>query len=501
MMHRIPLNLTTRLVLSHLIIGILSIGLISAIAAYFIIDRGRREVENFLEDTAFLVSNSLEQPLMDANSSGTLTAAMSSTLNKYLGGRPEIKYSLYQAGGILLDTNDTNDLGQATPGVEPPEITEALKGVDGEARRNDASGQENYYIAIPISHESVIYGALRLSGIYADQMGASNRSLDLLGVIALLLILAVILEAWWMASTISRPIRLLTDVAEQLSLGKLMARATPSGPEELQQLAETFNQMAGHLQDNMEGLQAFVANASHELRTPITAIKLNVDALSEGAMDDRVVAQRFLSQIQDELELMSRTVTDLLDLSRIEAGRGRTQYEAVDIVVLLNETRELWRVRAQQAGLELRLAVQANSPKVFANEDQLRRLLNNLVENAIKNTPAGGWVEIGLVNQSDKTSVRLEVKDNGVGIAEEHVPRIFERFYRVEPTQLKDMKFSGSGLGLAIAKSIVEAHNGKIGVFSKLGVGSTFWVELPVIKIRYDEKKTQPKVQANKVDS
>ena len=466
MISRLPLSLTTRLVLSHLIIGILSIGLISAIAAHFIIDRGQREVESFLEDTAFLVSNNLEQPMIDANGSGTLTSVMSSILNQFLSERPEIKYSLYQADGKLLATNDKNDLGQATPGVLPPEINEALKGVDGEARRLDALGQENYYIAIPISHESVVYGTLRLSGIYADQMAASNRSLVLLGVIALLLILAVILEAWWMASTISRPIRSLTDVAEQLSLGKLMARATPAGPEELQRLAETFNQMASHLQDNMEGLQAFVANASHELRTPITAIKLNVDALSDGAMDDREVAQRFLSQIQDELELMSRTVTDLLDLSRIEAGRGRTQYEPVNIGILLNETRELWRARAQQAGLELRLTPQSNSPKVFANEDQLRRLVNNLVENAIKNTPSGGWVEMSLINQPEKSTVRLEVKDNGIGIADEHIPRIFERFYRVEPTQLKDKKFTGSGLGLAIAKSIVEAHNGKIGVTS-----------------------------------
>ncbi len=501
MMYRLPLSLTTRLVLSHLIIGILSIGLISAIAAHFIIDRGRREVESFLEDTAFLVSNNLEQPMIEANSGGTLTSAMSGIVNQFLSERPEIKYSLYQAGGILLATNDKNDLGQATKGQLPPEITEALKGVDGEARRLDALGQENYYIAIPISHESIVYGALRLSGIYSDQMAASNRSLYLLGVIAVLLILAVILEAWWMASTISRPIRSLTDVAEQLSLGKLSVRSTPSGPEELRQLAETFNQMASHLQDNMEGLQAFVANASHELRTPITAIKLNVDALSEGAMDDREVAQRFLSQIQDELELMSRTVSDLLDLSRIEAGRGRTKYEPVNLGILLNETRELWRVRAQQAGLELRLAMQANSPKVFANEDQLRRLLNNLVENAIKNTPTGGWVEIGLIHQPEKPTVRLEVKDNGIGISEEHIPRIFERFYRVEPTQMKDKKFTGSGLGLAIAKSIVEAHNGKIGVYSKMGAGSTFWVELPVIRTRFDEKKTQPRSQANQAHS
>jgi signal transduction histidine kinase len=493
MKQRLPLNLTTRLVLSHLLIGIFSIGLISAIAAHFILDRGRGEVESFLEDTAFLVSNNLEQPMMESGGSDQLTDLMSSVLGQFFSQRPEIRYTLYQSDGNMLTTNDKSDLGSTLGNPIPPEVQDALTGVDGEVRRLDKAGQENFYVAIPISHKNIIYGVLRLSGVYVDQMTASYRSLVLLSVIAVLLVLAVILEAWWMAGIITRPIRSLTDVAEQLSQGKLMVRANPAGPEELQRLAETFNQMASHLQDNMEGLRAFVANASHELRTPLTAIKLNVDALSEGAIDDRAVAQRFLSQVQDELELMTRTVTDLLDLSKIEAGRGRTQYEPVDPGALINETREFWRARAQQADIELKATTQQNTPRVLANEDQLRRLINNLVENSIKNTPSGGCIELNLTNVPEKFILRLEVKDNGVGIAEEHIPRIFERFYRVEPTQLKNKKLAGSGLGLAIAKSIVEAHGGKIGVTSKIGSGSTFWVELPVIRSRFDEKKTQPR--------
>ncbi len=492
MRSRLPLNLTSRLVISHLVIGVLSIGLISSIAAYFILDRGRSEVESFLEDTAFLVANNLEQPMMQANGNTTqLASVMSGVLGQFFYERPEIHYYLFQTDGKLLVTNDQKDPSISGTSV-PPEVFQALKGVDGDARRPEESGQQAFYVAIPIAHGNVIYGALRLSVVYSDLMSASYRTLALLVAIAFLLILAVIAEAWWMASTISRPIRSLTGVAEQLSQGKLLARAVPSGPEELHQLAMTLNQMASHLQDNMDGLRAFVANASHELRTPITAIKLHVDALSDGAMDDPQVSKRFLSQIQDELELMDRTVTDLLDLSRIEAGRGRTQYEPIDLATLIDETREFWRPRAQQSALDLRVAVVPNGPKILGSEDQLLRLLNNLLENAIKNTPSGGWVELDLMNQPEKSCVRLEVRDSGVGIPEEHLPRIFERFYRVEPTQMKNKKISGSGLGLAIAKSIVEAHGGKIGVLSKVGAGSTFWVEFPVIKSRTEEKKTQP---------
>src|SRR5450759_2508307 len=184
----LPLSLTSRLVLSHLIIGILSIGLISAIAAHFIIDRGRREVENFLEDTASLVSNNLEQSLIDNAGSGQPSAVMSGILGQFFYQRPEIKFSLYQADGKLLATNDKSGVGSTDSNTLPPEVNTALKGVDGEDRRLDANSQENYYVAIPISHEDKVYGALRLSAIYADQMSAYYRSLVLLVLIAVLLL-------------------------------------------------------------------------------------------------------------------------------------------------------------------------------------------------------------------------------------------------------------------------------------------------------------------------
>ena len=153
------------------------------------------------------------------------------------------------------------------------------------------------------------------------------------------------------------PIRNLTIAAGRLSNGELESRAIPQGPQELQQFASTFNQMAGQLQNNMEGLRAFVANASHELRTPLTAIKLHVDALAEGAISEPEVAERFLAQLQDEIERMSRTVNDLLDLSRIEANRGMVHMEEVDLKEILLETRDFWRARSQQAGLDLRLSL------------------------------------------------------------------------------------------------------------------------------------------------
>jgi two-component system phosphate regulon sensor histidine kinase PhoR len=198
----------------------------------------------------------------------------------------------------------------------------------------------------------------------------------------------------------------------------------------------------------------------------------------------------FLAQLQDEIDRMSRTVNDLLDLSRIEANRGRIQMEEIDLRDILQETRDFWRARSQQAGLSLRLSLPQNGLTVLGNEDQLRRVFYNLVDNAIKNTANGGWVEICLFNLPQRGVVRVEVRDNGNGIPAEHLARIFERFYRAEVPH--ERKTAGSGLGLAIAKSIVEAHNGKIGVSSLVGVGSTFWVELRLQTLSINDRKTIP---------
>ena len=244
------------------------------------------------------------------------------------------------------------------------------------------------------------------------------------------------------------------------------------------------------LQNNMDGMRAFVANASHELRTPMTAIKLHVDALAEGAISEPEVAERFLGQLQEEIDRMSRTVNDLLDLSRIEANRGMVRMEEVNLAQILLETRDFWRARSQQAGVDLRLSIPSPLTRVIGNEDQLSRVFHNLVDNAIKNTASGGWVEISLFNLPQRGRVRVEVRDNGTGIPAENLNRIFDRFYRVEVPYAK--KISGSGLGLAIAKTIVEAHHGKIGVNSIVGVGSTFWVELSSLTSSSLDLKTIP---------
>ena len=273
----------------------------------------------------------------------------------------------------------------------------------------------------------------------------------------------------------------MTETAESLSRGEWSARvAAPTNLYEMHRLAEALNKMAGRLQAHVSQLRSFVANASHELRTPLTSIKLRVEALRNGALDDPPVTEQFLSEIESEVDRLSRMVNDMLDLSRIEAGLETNQRSAVDLATVVKEVYQAFKTRADGAGVNLEYSVDTSSSTVLGDEDQLRRMLYNLVDNAIKYTPFGGRVQLSLHEGENENTIMLTVKDTGFGIAEAQLPHVFERFYRVEAIRPRYGPPQGSGLGLSITKSIAEHHGGNIGVTSQVGKGSTFWIELPV---------------------
>ena len=218
----------------------------------------------------------------------------------------------------------------------------------------------------------------------------------------------------------------------------------------------------------------FVANASHELKTPVSAITALSEALHDAATRDPVAAERFVALLQDESQRLSRLVGDLLDLSRLEGERPEFTKVALDRVVV-EETDRL-RPSAQAAGL--RMVVEPVAPvSVLGAEADLGLLVNNLVDNAVHYTQSGGEVRVSLSLQ-DGTAV-LEVTDTGIGIASRDLDRIFERFYRADPARSRQT--GGTGLGLSIVRHVAELHGGEVVVRSVLGTGSTFTVALPVV--------------------
>lgn len=219
----------------------------------------------------------------------------------------------------------------------------------------------------------------------------------------------------------------------------------------------------------------FVANVSHELRTPITAVRGFSETLLDGAMDDPVITKQFLQIINDESERLTRLINELLELSKIESGHIQFRHEPVDLVKLVERTVVRYNHQAEQSGLTIRTELPEQPVELIADGDRVAQVLINLLGNAIAYTTTGGVVTVGVENAG--SDVVLRVEDTGIGIPEEDLPRLFERFYRVDKARAR--RSGGTGLGLAIVKHIVEGHHGRVVVTSEVGKGSCFRVYLP----------------------
>jgi two-component system phosphate regulon sensor histidine kinase PhoR len=228
----------------------------------------------------------------------------------------------------------------------------------------------------------------------------------------------------------------------------------------------------------------FIANISHELRTPLASVRLLAETLEEAIDTDRENAQMFLEKIETEVQHMDALVSELLELSRIESGLVPMVIEPVEAEQLVREVMARMLPQAQRHRVMLRTDIDEGNNLVAADSKQVARVLVNLVHNAIKFTPSGGTVTIGTAIQARGQSQQFFVRDTGVGIRAEELPRVFERFYKADRARSKTDFIGpgggGSGLGLAIARHVVEALGGRITAESRVGHGSTFTFTLPV---------------------
>lgn len=221
----------------------------------------------------------------------------------------------------------------------------------------------------------------------------------------------------------------------------------------------------------------FVANVSHELRTPLTTIKSYTETLLDGALKDDQVSWQFLNVINEEADRMTRIVNDLLELSRLDNKEVRFNKSAINLAYVLGSAVSKMRVNADKKGVKLFWEIKEDAPLCFADSDKMEQVFQNILSNAIKYTPSGGSITVRLWDEDNY--VFTSVKDTGIGIPKEDLPRIFERFYRVDKTRSRE--FGGTGLGLSIAKEIVKAHEGEIEIKSEVGKGTEVIVKIPAI--------------------
>lgn len=360
--------------------------------------------------------------------------------------------------------------GETLPAL-PPEAWEQVRDRREDMRTVEMGGTRLRLRSEPIVSQGQLVGVL--------QLGTSLRPMDLALQRLFRLLLAggavglglAIVGGALLARQALEPVAQITEAARQIVTTEDLCERVSEPPvhDEIGQLVTTLNEMLDRLQSLFQGQRRFIADVSHELRTPLAAIRGNLEVLERGAQTDPVLLQESLQDVQREVARLSRMVADLLTLGRADAGM-HLERRSVELDTLLlqvyREARHLTR------GVEVRLG-REDQVQVQGDADRLKQLLLNLVDNALKYTPAGGEVTLSLYREGPWAC--LAVSDTGVGIPRESLPHIFDRFYRGEEKRRR----GGMGLGLSIARWIAEQHGGEITVESQVGQGSTFTVWLP----------------------
>ncbi len=387
------------------------------------------------------------------------------------GAKPEGSPQLI--GSLLSATNHSRDINVYQ---QPITVTD----------ENSRTSNSNYlFVVVPVLRHDSLIGFLVLGSPSPLQEQLRKLSISLLlGSLGMLVI--AFIGGLWLADRAMRPVKSIASTARSISETDLNRRLNLRGRDELAQLGATFDNMISRLQVAFERQRRFVADASHELRTPLTIINLEVGRVLSG---NRKTAeyQRALQVVDLESNRMTRLVNDLMTLARMDNGQTLLRHEELDLSDVAVEAYERMLPLAQRREISLDVGEMSELP-VGGDRQYLLQMTSNLIENAIKYTEPGGHVRLETepASSNGHPVALLRVSDTGPGIPPEHLPHLFERFYRVDPSRARDPQEdssspTGTGLGLSIVAWIVESHGGQIDVRSEVGQGTVFEVTLPLL--------------------
>lgn len=366
---------------------------------------------------------------------------------------------------VLVSSDDRITTGVQLTG---PELQQRVTAI----RWDDTLSEERMFAGAPIIEDlREVVGFVQVSRPAAELWQRIKTTwFTLLGAATGALVLAVA-GSVLVARQITQPVRALTSAAQSVAGGDLSRVVEPSGPRETQGLADAFNTMSTTVRETLAQQEAFVANAAHELKSPLASIRLRLEMIDRHGEEHPELTAEYMAKLQTEVSALQHLTEELLTLS-VVADPERSPKTPTDLAPLCYELSDQYGPLAQQAGLSLEVDVPDHLPQVTVNSGQIAMALRNLLSNALKFTPAGGRVRLHAAAQGD--AVAIEVSDTGRGISSEALPHVFDRFYREDRSDHR-----GAGLGLSLVKAVVDAHGGKVTVQSERGRGSTFNVRLP----------------------
>jgi len=455
-------SLRSRLWLSYAVVVTVSLTIVALVLLIFLIRNPvlSRQTQQQLKQVQNILTNNQPAFLDD------------STALQELADQHGVRILIFNAARqLLLDTN-TGDAALPFP----------RRNVVNRASQTaiDSSGRVWLYTATRTATGQVLVVAaprpkVPVLNVFADEF---LSPIIQGGLIALLLslILAFALSRW-----VADPLQQVVVAASQYPSDQIKP-VQLRGPHEVQTLTRAFNSMLARVQSSQQSQRDFVANVSHEMKTPLTSIHGFAQAILDDTANTPEARKKAAQIIYDESARMYRMSLDLLELARLESGTADLNMSQVDAGMLLRGIVEKFLPQAQKADVELVVNISRDLPPITADGDRLAQVFTNLVDNALKFTPAQGRVTLSA--KRSVAEVELSVADTGIGVASEALPYLFDRFYQADPSRasggVTDAVRRGAGLGLAIVKEIIQAHGGKIAVRSQAGSGTTFTIHLPV---------------------
>jgi signal transduction histidine kinase len=461
----------TRLILAFILVIVLALGTVLIVANL----SAETQVQGYLRRFGMGGETDLMQSLADYYRQHKSWAGVEAVLiheNEQAGGQGQGQgrgsgagQGSSQAGGMLSQNVVADSDGVIVYAPDSARIGQTLS-------------QSELDTALPVEVDGQLVGYLLTPGSagglpanFESQLLAKVRNATLLAALisgAVALILAVVL-----ANQVIKPVKALTQSAERIAQGDLSQQIDVRGPPEVVTLGRTLNSMAESLQRSEKNRRALTADIAHELRTPLAVQQANLEALEDGVYP---LNQEALKPLREQNELLIRLVEDLRTLSLADAGELELHKRSVDLLELTHLTAKSFEPALAKNAITLQVRSIGELPRVNADPDRIQQILHNLLQNALRYTPAGKSIDIEL--QSEGKEIRLDVRDHGAGIPPEAFDLIFERFYRADSSRERE---SGStGLGLAIARKIAEAHGGTLTVSNHPLGGAVFTLRLPL---------------------